>query len=226
MLAKGLAVVASEEGEDRGAGRGKERIEERREGRVRRRHLAEVGGVAVLGVEGGRRLIRRVGLEDVDPKKALPRRLPSPPVESAGNGVDAPPLGEGESANVGPLAVLVVVDIEAARQAPSRIERERRDERAGRIAALLQARGERWDVGTELRAGVVAEAVLEGEEPGQDVGVRGERDDVVSPGLREDAPLRREPVEGGRFQPRVAREAGGVRPPRVDGDEDDVGTGG
>jgi hypothetical protein len=48
----------------------------------------------------------------------------------------------------------------------------------------------------------------------------------VRTGIREDTPFRREAVEGGRFQPRVAREAGGVGTPRIDGDEDDVEAGG
>jgi hypothetical protein len=148
VLAERLAMVASEEGEDRGAGRGKERIEERREGRVRRRHLAEVGGVAVFGVERGRRLVRRVGLEDVNPEKALPRCLPSPPVERGGDGVDAPPLGKDEATGVGSLSVPVVVNIEAAAEAPADVERERGDECSRGVTALLQARGERRDVGT------------------------------------------------------------------------------
>jgi hypothetical protein len=163
-----------------------------------------------------------VRLEDVDPEEAFSPRLPPPPVERGGDRFDAAPLGDDESAGVRALAVPVVVDVEAPGEAPAGVEREGRDEGARGVALILQALRERPNAGAKRRAGVVAEAVLEREKAGQDVGVRGERDDVVRAGVREDTPFRSEAVEGGSLQPRVAREAGGVGAPRVDGDEDDV----
>ena len=74
----------------------------------------------------------------------------------------------------------------------------------------------------QFESGVIAHAMLVRIQAGQDVRVGGQGHDVVSVRVREDHPLRRDPVEKRCLHPGVAGEADRVGAKGVDGDEDDV----
>ena len=109
------------------------------------------------------------------------------------------------------LAEVIVVDVEAAAETEPRVQRERADERGGRVAGGLQQRRGRARAGGHAVAAVVTNAVLVGIQARQDAGVRRQRRDRVRVRVREveaDA-LRREPIE------RRRRRAAAVAPKRV-----------
>src|SRR5205823_5988079 len=74
------------------------------------------------------------------------------------------------------LAVAVVVDVEAAREAEPDVERKRADERAGAIPAILEQRCERRNILRKPKSGILADAVLERIASRQDVRVRRQGD--------------------------------------------------
>ena len=134
-------------------------------------------------------------------------------------------------------ARLLDVELELLVEVPVELVCRRRSRARGRSASRARTRrrtrpsrspspSAAWPrvgiFGDSRKPGVLAHAVLVGEHPRQDVRVRRQRDHVVRVRLREDAPLRGEPVEVGGRAAGVAVEADGVVPQRVDRDEDDV----
>jgi hypothetical protein len=113
----------------------------------------------------------------------------------------------------------VVVDVEAGVEAEARVERKGAHERARAIARLLEARGQRLRVARKAEAGVVAHAVLVRVQARQDVGVRGQRDDVVRVGALEAHALLRQPVQPRRLGLRLPVAAQRVEAQRVDRDQ-------
>ena len=162
------------------AARCEERLQQRAERGVGGRDLAVVGRA---GEARGERLGRRVGavrLVEVHPAE---RRAPGGPRRSR-------PCARATVAGAAALLLeqrrprlrvdeAVVVDVEAAREAEARVEREGAHEGAGAVAARLQQRGQRVGPGREAEAGVVAHAVVEREAAREDVRVGRQRHDVV-----------------------------------------------
>ncbi len=220
MVAERLAMVGGERSDDRARRRGGELVEERREEGVRGRNLAEVGLAGEARGEGRRWRVGRVRIEQVHPEEARARRL-APPGQRRGDDLVAAPLGERE-VGVGPLRIAVVVALEAAVEAEERVERISADEGAGRIARVVQRGRQGRDLRRQAVARVVAHAVLERVQAGEDVGVRRQGHDVVGVGIGVDAAARREPVEARRRRRRAAVPADRVPAQRVDRDQDDV----
>ena len=204
VLSERLAVVGGEDDEDPLArARREERLEERPQGGIRRRHLALVG----LGGEsstragreartgsaartGGRR--RTTSGRGRNRSTAAPRAPSRCPASRASR-------RRGRLRSPQP----VVVDVEAPVEAEPGVERERADEGPGAPAPLAEDRGEGGPVGREAEARVVADAVAQGVLAGEQVGVGGQGHDVVRPGRLEADALGREAVDPRR--PRVAR---------------------
>jgi hypothetical protein len=158
----------------------------------------------------------------VQPQEALAIGNRVPPLLRHGNGFAARTLGDDERGRRGPLAVLVVVDVEVRIEAEARVERKRADERAGGVAGVLQDSGDGGVLRIEHEAGVVAHAVLVRQQTGEDVRVRREGDDVVGVGVVEVDAAARQLVEERRLHAIRAGEADAVGAQRVDSDEDDV----
>ena len=222
VLAERLAVVGREDDEDPlTRARREERLEERPEGGVRRRHLALVGLGGKGRGEGGGRLVREVRLVQVDEGE--------PPLSA--HGVDPPsrrphrlgsrPLGHREGSRLRP-AQTVVVDVEAPVEPEPGIERERAHEGPGAPSPLVENRGEGGPVGRETEARVVVNAVAQGVQAGEQVGVRGQGHDVVRPGRLEANALGGEAVDPRRPRVAPAVAAERVRAQRVDGDDQDA----
>ena len=201
--------------------RREERLEERPQGGVRRRHLALVGLAREARGERGGRLVREVRLVQVDegePPLAA-NRLDPPPRRA--HRLGARPLGHREGGRLrSPQPV--VVDVEAPVEPEPGVEREGADEGPGAPAPLLENRGEGGPVGREAEARVVVNAVAQGVLAGEQVGVGGQGHDVVRPGRLEANALGGEAVDPrrSRVAPAVAAEC--VRAEGVDGDDQDA----
>src|SRR5262249_24649750 len=117
-----------------------------------------------------------------------------------------------------------VVDVEAGRQPEARIEWEGGDERAGLEAAGLELRGERLCSRRQAIPGVLAVSVLKRVEPGQDAGVRRQRDHRMGMRKRKADAGTRERVDR-RGTGRTAVDAERVAAQRIDRDEQDVAVG-
>ena len=222
VLAARFAVVGRHDEERGRRAGGANRVEERRESRIRERDVAEVEVVRESLAELGGRVVGSVRVVDVDPQEAGPARLPAIPVERRRDDRRSGTLLDPEIRRVLRLAVEHVVHVEPAREAVARVQREGRHEGAGRVSAFAEDRRGRREPVLEAKARVVPHAVLEGIEPRQDVDVGRERQDVLSVREGEDEPVGGDGVEMRRRAPRVSAEADGVRAAGVDRHEDDV----
>ena len=199
---------------------GREPIEERAERAIDGRDFTVVRLRRVLRGEIGWRLVRRVGIEYVHPREEL-RGLAADPIDRAPGDHVRGPLGHRERHITFEFGYLVVVDVEAGRQAEPLREGEAADEGAGRKPQGLESRRERPGPVLDAIAAVVAHAVLVRKLPGQDGGVGGQRHDRVRVRERKARAARGQPIEvrrGGTAAVRPKR----VGAQRVDGDEEDV----
>ena len=132
MLAKALAVIGCHDDERRTVKRA-QTIEERSERAVDERNLAVVGLCAVLALIVVRRLVWRVGIEDMDPgeESAL---LFANPVDRTGHDDVRATFGHRHGADAFHLRHLIVVDVEPWREAEALRQRKAADEGAGRKA--------------------------------------------------------------------------------------------
>ena len=186
------------------------------------RDLAEVEIGGVLRCEWLGRAVGGVGVVHVHPHEPFLSLVGLPPPDRGLEHRCGRPLLQLEIKRYGAFAVVVVVDLEALIEAVARVERRGADERAGRVAQAAQHRRNGLVLRVESKPGVLAHAVLIGIEPGQDVGVRRQGDDVLRVRVGEDDPFGRHAIEERRLHARVAGETDGIRAPGVDGDEDDV----
>ena len=136
-------------------------------------HLAQVR-CGVAGPEPRRRFVGRVGIEVVDPEEQRPGRIL---LREVGERTFR---RRSRVALVGRARQLVVVVLEAARQAKPARQHERRDERGGPIAGASERFGEQRLVGAQ-EARVLVHAVARGIESRQhrDVRRQGFRDGRV-----------------------------------------------
>jgi hypothetical protein len=220
VLAEALAMVGGQDDDGVGRGRLQERPQHGLEGRVRGRHLAHVRRARETRREGFPRQVRGMRVVHVDPAEGRTAVALGQPALGRGDGVCATALGQGQRPRR-PLE-LVVVYVEAAIEAEARVERERAHERPRAIAGRLQERGQGGRVGGKPEPRVVAHAVLEGEAAGQDVGVRGQGDDVVRVRLAEHHASAGQAIEDRRGARGGAVRAHRVRAQGVDRDQQDV----
>ncbi len=229
MIAESLAVIGGDHHKGRHQGRlfpaVEERAEQRRQEGVRGRDLPEIEIVLEAGSERLRRFVGSVGIVEVHPEETRLSLLRPPPCESEAHHLVPAPLGDDEVLLVRALGVTVVVDVEPAIEPELRVERKRADERSGGVARAAQDGGEGRHRRREPEAAVLAHAVLKRIEPGEDVGVGGQRHHVVSVGVGEHPPLGGQAIENGSLRPPVAGETRRVGAQGVDGDQDDVASG-
>ena len=222
VLAARFAVVGRHDEERWRRVCGADRVEERRESRIRERDVAQIEVVRESLAELGWRVVGSVRVVNVNPQKAGPARLPAVPVERRRDDRRTGALLDAEVRGVLRLAVNHVVHVEPAGEAVPRVQRKGRHEGAGRVSHPVKDRRRRRESIVEAEARVVPHAVLEGIEPRQDVDVRWERQDVLPVGEREDETVGRDGVEVRRRASRVPAEPDGVRAAGVDRHEDDV----
>ena len=220
VLAQALAVVAGEDDQRPRRGRLQERNEQGPQRGVGGGDLTYVGGTAIAGRVRLRGHVGGVRLVDMDPAEGGAAVALGEPAARRGHRLLAAPLGQGQgSIRSGEP---VVVDVEPAAEAEARVQGEGADERARPVSSRLEEGGEGRPVAREAEAGVVAHAVLEGQPAGQDVGVRGQGDDVVGVGLPEDHARGGQAVQVGSRARGRAVGAQRVGAEGVDGDEEDV----
>src|SRR5262245_66185599 len=100
-------------------------------------------------------------LVDMDPREPG-FLLPSNPIDRGRNRRRTGPLRLAERTPLGPFAVPVVVDIEAAREAEADVERKRAHERARPVALRLEHGRQRRELGWNAEARVLPHAVGKG----------------------------------------------------------------
>jgi hypothetical protein len=178
MLAEALAVVRQEH--DQGLVVDALFLQQREEAPddgIGRRDLAVVGPLLVAALERLRRLVGSVRLVEVEkgkhglaggrlrqPRRELLFRLVPRPLDAA----------DGQGA-LGRLHV-VVVEVEAARDAADRFQDEAGHGPAGRVARFPQQLGQRGNLRTQAIADIVVDAVVGGHASRQDRRVRRERE--------------------------------------------------
>ena len=141
VIAQTLPVIGGDD-DKRLARKAGESIEERAKRVVR---PGDFTGVRIVGVPPRELLwwlVRRVRVEDVNPREPLVR-LGAGPGKRRGDDRVRATLREREVDGAARLADSIVVDVEAGVQPEALVEREAADERAGREAARLQPRGQR-----------------------------------------------------------------------------------
>ena len=190
-------------------------------------HLAEVPLAPVAREERLRRLVGRVGVVEVDPGEELLRLHALQPLEREVHHLVALLLDGAEVHDLVLREVEAVgVVVEALVEAPPRVEHPGADEGAGRVAARLHPLGERRRLLLDEEAAVVADAVLRGDEPGEDRRVRGKRQRHRGRGLLEEDALGGDRVDVRGVDAPEAVAAQSVGAQRVERDDDDVEVGG
>ena len=219
VLAKALAVVRCDD-DERWAGKRGEPIEERSERAIDERDFTVVRLRGVGGGEIGRRLVRRVRIEHVDPREE-PSGCLADPLDRTSDHFVGPALGHREADIALELGDVIVVDVESRRQPEALRERKPADERARRKARRLEPRGERRGAVLDAKPAVVAHAMLVRQPSGEDGGVRRQRHDRVRVREREPRAAGGQTIEVRRLRPPTVRPER-VRSQRVDGHEQDV----
>jgi hypothetical protein len=200
----------------------KERLEDGTEQAVRVRHFAVIGRLRMARREGLRRDVREVRLIEVDPREGPRRSLGRPPLLRLLHRPGPRPLRHEErGARLG-IAQAIVVDVEPPVEAEPRVEREGAHEGTRRVAGPLEEGGQRVDATGEPEAGVVTDTVIERVPAGEDVGVRRQRHHVLGMRLLEAHAAGGQAVDPGCLDRPIPVTAEGIRPERVDGDEEDV----
>ena len=221
MVAQSFAVIAGndDDGTSHQPARA-ERVEQARELRV---GVCDLAVVRRRGprAELGRRIVRGVGIVEVDPQKkwlmADGRWLAAEPGERAVDDRRRRSLGFEAIGRVGIARDLIVVGVEPLRQAEAAIEHERADKRRGLVAGVLQSPRDRLVRLGQRVDPVFADAVRRRQQPGVNRRVRRQ-------GQRHGAAHRGEP-DAGRGEPIDRRRDTGtdaVRPERVDGHQQQV----
>ncbi len=118
--------------------------------------------------------------------------------------------------------VIVIIGVEALRQAEPGIERKGPDKGAGGVAGPLEELGERLELARDDEIGVVMNAVGRRRQPEEDVGVRWQCDGIVGEGMREAGAPPRQPVDRRRPRGPAPVAAQPVRPERVHRDQERV----
>ena len=226
VLAERLAVIGGDH-HQRAVGnteRGQPR-QEPPEDLIRVRDLAVVWGLGVTGLVRRRSRVRRVRVVEVDPGEERPApggRALDPWARTLFH-LRRAPLVLGEEGGPLPARLERVVElVEPAIQTRLGVHNERPDESPGHVRLALEDLGQRPVGSPERRGEVVADAVLERVEPGEDGRVRGARQRHLHDRLLEQAAIRSEPVHDRRRRRPGAVRADPVRPQGVNRHEQDV----
>ena len=186
-------------------------------------HLSIIEPVSALLSERGGRIVRQMGIEEMDPdeeRSVAARVFVEPRLERLKH-LLGPALGVGRFERRVRLEI-VVVDVEPAVQAEAGIHGEGRRESGRFIAAALEDLGQGRSSSPESVGSVVVDAVGIGIFAGHDRGVRRQGEGNLAVGLAEaDSALGQDVQIGGpaRGIPVAAKPVG---PGRVQGDEDHV----
>ena len=132
------------------------------------------------------------------------------------------PFSEAKRRAASARRVVVIVDVEAVRQAVSRVKDEGAHERAGPVSRRLQDRRQRRDVIAEAERGVVPNPVSERRSTGEYGCVGGQRHRCVREGTVEADAGRCQGIEGGCQTGATTVGAKPIAAKRVDGDEQDA----
>ena len=201
-----------------------ETLEDHAELRVHERDLPVVGVAGESSRVVARRLVRRVGIVVVDPEEPG-RRGSEPlvePLERSARGLVGRPLDVGRAPLVVSSRERVVVHLEAPVEPEPLLERKTRDERGRAVPGASERIGEGRDALRQGVVGVVADAVAERRQAGEDRGVRRPGDGRVGDGGVESHAAGGETVDHRRLRLLVAVAAEMICPQRVDRDEQDV----
>jgi len=166
-------------------------------------------------VLGGRR-VRRVRVEEVHPDEKRPGSVLIDPGERRAHhlvGRALHPRGRSQE--------IVVVAVEAAREASGRAKRVPADERRRLIPSAPQRLGERRNAGTELEPVVRAHAVMGRVESCENRGVGGQGERRLRDGGAEHRGAGREAIGRGRQAARRAVRAEPIGAQRIDRDQHD-----
>ena len=120
------------------------------------------------------------------------------------------------------VAIAVVVDVEASREAEARVQHERSHERSGPVPGVLQDRRQRRQFRSETKQSIRAHAVNGRRHRGEHrrVGRKRERRGRVR--ARQHEPAGRETIQRRREVRGPAERADAIGAQRVDGDEQEV----
>ena len=219
-----LAVIAGRDDQRRARGAAFDQgLQQRSQRRIGYRDFTEIGRARKPRCVRLRRLIRKMRLVEVHPHK--PRRRPAlllHPRERCRNGVGAAALRDAKRGVRLGLRKPIVVAVESARQAESRVKRKRADERGGAVPACLEQRRQRRHVGREPEPCVLADAVAERIDARENVRMRWQRDDGGGVRGGEADAAGGEAIEPRRGRGLVAVRPNRVRAQGVNRDEEDV----
>ncbi len=227
VVAERLAVIGCDDNERRRRSR-PHIVEERREGGVRGGDFAGVRIQRVPRIERRRRLVGGVRVEDMDPEK--PRDcglriadcgLARDPRAREGDDGRRGTFGHDEVRRRAGFTDAIVIHIEALIQSEPRVQRERADERGGRVAGRFEQGRGRARIVRQTVTAVLAQAVLEGIRAGEDARVRRQRQHRVRVCEIETHARRGERIERRRRRG-AAVTPQHVRAQRVDRDQEDV----
>jgi hypothetical protein len=191
--------------------------------RVRERDLPLVGIAGIAALERFRRIVRGVRIVEMDPREKRRGAVLVDPRQRAVDDLVARALDRAhrEDLVLGQIEV-VEIGVEPLRDAPLRIEHVGRDEAPGRVAAGLQGLGERLLLVVEEVPAIVADAMLRRKAPGEERGVRRQRDGGRRARMIEEDAILRQRIEIRRPRARVAVRAQPVGTRRVQRDHDEV----
>ena len=186
-------------------------------------NLPRIGAIGKPRLEGFRRIVRRVRVVEVQPgEEALRRVLVQPGCRVVDHFTRAARHVAERDRLVLRHVELVDVRVEPAVQPPFRVENEGAHERARLPASVLEDAGQRRVPAIEDVSPVVADAMLRGQQAGEDRGVRRQGQRRRGKRLLEQHPLGRQPIQVWRGGGAIAVRPEPIPPRRVERDEDDV----
>ena len=202
VLAQALAMIGGRQHDHRvGRPRPLDRVEKHADLGIGKGDLAIVRPPAEAAqVRLGRR-VGRMRIEQVQPEEERPGpvlRRGMQPCQGRADGRIRPALDVGQCDRIVAARKCIVVDVEAAPEAESPVDRKARHEGGRVVARALELLGQRRRRGAENELGVVADAVHERRDAGQDGRVRGQRQRDVHDGGREAHAARRQCVKDRR----------------------------
>ena len=215
VLGQALAVVAHDRDDRRRTKAERiDAIEQTADHRVVEGDFAVVRPIGKGFAERRRRIVRVVGIVQVDPHEQ--RR--------AERGVRRQPVGGGGDGPI-PAALerhAIVVLVESARQTVALIEHERADERGRAVTSASKCGRQRRQAIAQTEVPVVPDAVHEGIHAREQRHVRRQRDRRRRNGMFEHDALRGESIEIGRARLAIAVRAEMIGARRVERDQEDV----
>ena len=173
-------------------------------------------------VERGGRLIREMGLVEMDPAKPARAALLLEPRHGGLEDLGRRPLRHRERRVGRPFGVSIVVHLETLIDAEARVERKSSHEGSGAVSVLLQYFGQRGDALVQDEGPVVVYPVGEGIHPGEQAGMGGEGQGHMGNRTVEADPLLGQRVDVRRGNLCASVRAEVIRSQGVDGDDEEI----